>query len=53
MRWTSLLFAVAFSSTLLAKVILPCMVYRHGLTNEQMDDLLDFDPENYVRALLA
>lgn len=49
MRWTSLLFAVAFSSTLLAKGILPCMVYRHGLTNEQMDDLLTRHPNGTIR----
>ena len=49
MRWTNLLFAVAFSSTVLAKGILPCMVYRHGLTNEQMDDLLARHPNGTLQ----
>ena len=49
MRLTSLLFAVAFSSTVLAKGILPCMVYRYGLTNEQMDDLLDRHPNGTLQ----
>ena len=49
MKWTNFIFAVAFSSTLLAKGILPCMVYRHGLTNEQMDDLLTRHPNGTVR----
>ena len=49
MKWTNFIFAVAFSSTLLAKGILPCMVYRHGLTNEQMDDLLTRHPNGTIR----
>ena len=49
MKWTNFIFAVAFSSTLFAKGILPCMVYRHGLTNEQMDDLLARHPNGTVR----
>ena len=49
MKWTNFIFAVAFSSTVLAKGILPCMVYRHGLTNEQMDDLLTRHPNGTVR----
>lgn len=49
MKWTNFIFAVAFSSTVLAKGILPCMVYRHGLTNEQMDDLLARHPNGTVR----
>lgn len=49
MKWTNFIFAVAFSSTVLAKGILPCMVYRHGLTNEQMDDLLARHPNGIVR----
>ena len=49
MRWTGFLFAVALSSTILAKGILPCMVYRHGLTNEQMDELLSVHPGGTVR----
>ena len=32
-----------------AKGILPCMVYRHGLTNEQMDALLARHPNGTVR----
>lgn len=49
MKWTNFIFAVAFSSTVLAKGILPCMVYRHGLTNEQMDDLLARHPNGTIR----
>ena len=49
MKWTNFIFAVAFSSAVLAKGILPCMVYRHGLTNEQMDDLLARHPNGTVR----
>lgn len=39
--------AVAVAAS--AKGILPCMVYRHGLTNEQMDDLLARHPNGTVR----
>lgn len=32
-----------------AKGILPCMVYRHGLTNEQIDDLLARHPNGTLQ----
>jgi ATP-dependent Lon protease len=31
------------------KGILPCMVYRHGLTNEQIDDILTRHPDAQLR----
>ncbi len=40
---------VAIALVASAKGILPCMVYRHGLTNEQMDDLLARHPNGTVR----
>ena len=39
--------AIAFVAS--AKGILPCMVYRHGLTNEQMDDILAAHPDAQIR----
>ena len=49
MKWTNFILAAVISSTALAKGILPCMVYRYGLTNEQMDDLLARHPNGTLR----
>ena len=48
------LFAIlvlAFAAALAAhaKGLLPCMVYRHGLTNEQIDDILTRHPDAQLR----
>ena len=49
MKWTNLLLALAISSTCFAKGILPNMVYRRGLTNEQIDRILEKYPEAQLR----
>ena len=49
MKWTNLILAVAISSTCLAGGILPCQVYRRGLTNEQIDGILAKHPDAQLR----
>lgn len=49
MKWTNLILAVAISSTCLAGGILPCQVYRRGLTNEQIDGILATHPDAQLR----
>lgn len=45
MKRISLISALVISSTCLAGGILPCQVYRHGLTNEQIDGILRKYPD--------
>lgn len=49
MTWASLILALAISSTGIAGVILPCMVKRRGLTNEQIDGILARHPDAQLR----
>jgi hypothetical protein len=49
MKWTNLVLALAFSSTCFAGGILPCMVQRRGLTNEQIDGILAKHPDAQLR----
>lgn len=48
-KWTNLVLVLAFSSTCLAGGILPCMVNRRGLTNEQIDGILRKHPDAQLR----
>lgn len=49
MKRTVLLLSVLASLTLFGKGLLPCMVYRHGLTNEQIDGILATHPDAQLR----
>ena len=49
MKWTNLILALAISSTCIAKGLLPGMVYRRGLTNEQIDGILEKHPDAELR----
>lgn len=49
MKWASLILALAISSTGIAGGILPCMVKRRGLTNEQIDGILARHPDAQLR----
>ena len=40
---------ILIALTASAKGLLPCMVYRHGLTNEQIDDILARRPDAQLR----
>lgn len=44
-KWTNFILVLAISSTCLAGGILPCQVYRRGLTNEQIDGILRKYPD--------
>lgn len=48
-KWTNFILALAISSTCLAGGILPCQVYRRGLTNEQIDGILAKHPDAQLR----
>ena len=48
-KWTNFILALAISSTCLAGGILPCQVYRRGLTNEQIDGILRKHPDAQLR----
>ena len=48
-KWTNFILALAISSTCLAGGILPCQVYRRGLTNEQIDGILARHPDAQLR----
>ena len=47
--WTNLFLVLAISSTCVAKGILPVMVYRRGVTNEQIDGILAKHPDAQLR----
>lgn len=49
MKRISLISALVISSTCLAGGILPCQVYRRGLTNEQIDGILARHPDAQLR----
>ena len=49
MKWANLILALAISSTGIAGGILPCMVKRRGLTNEQIDGILARHPDAQLR----
>jgi len=49
MRRAAFILCVLLASAASAKGVLPCMVYRHGLTNEQLENIFERHPAAELR----